>query len=246
MTTLPTLSLFAAYVASIIASFMRGCAKAAPMASNRATEPRHVRLYEWMTKSPAWRSLDVYERCLYAEFKARYSGANNGDISFSGEEMAEALNCSNVPADRACKRLIELGFVKLAKRGHFDWKARGENRSRASTWILTEYSLDYPERSAMPPTKDFMKWRPEKIPPRAVRKKTRGDEITPMGLPDHPIQKPMGLPDQPNGVTGSPDKAQNTDMNGVTRSPAYISTTTHGSPSGPGSSAYALASGRAG
>lgn len=193
----------------------------------RATEPRHVRLYEWMTNSPAWRSLDVYERCLYTEFKARYTGANNGDISFSGEEMAAALNCSNVPADRACRRLIALGFVKLAKKGHFDWKARAENRTRASTWILTEYSLDYPERSAMPATKEFMRWRSETIPPRPVKKKTRGDEITPMGLADHPIPEPMGLPDHPNGVTRSPDEAQKPDMDGVTRSPAYISTTTH-------------------
>src|SRR5262249_30857908 len=154
---------------------------------SRASEPRHVRLYEWMTNSAAWRSLDVYERCLYVEFKARYSGANNGDISFSGEEMAEALNCSNVPADRACKRLVDLGFVKLAKKGHFDWKARAENRTRASTWILTEYPLDYPERSAMPATKEFMRLRPETLPPRPVKKKTRGDHVTPMGWPRHPI-----------------------------------------------------------
>ncbi|TIV66916.1 MAG: hypothetical protein E5V89_25135 [Mesorhizobium sp.] len=84
------------------------------------------------------------------------------------------------------RRLIELGFVKLAKRGLFDWKARGENRTRASTWILTEYSLDYPERSTMPPTNEFMKWRPEKIPPRPIGKKHR-------------------VTRSPQGVTASPE-----------------------------------------
>ncbi|WJI80835.1 MULTISPECIES: hypothetical protein [unclassified Mesorhizobium] len=178
-----------------------------------------------MTQSPAWRSLDVYERALYVEFKARFTGANNGDISFSGKEMAEALNCSNVPADRACKRLVALGFVKLAKKGHFDWKARAENRTRASTWILTEYSLDYPERSAMPATKEFMRWRAETIPASPIKKKTRGDEITPVGRPGHPTPEAMGLSDHPSRVTPSPDKAQNSNMNGVTTSPAYTSTT---------------------
>lgn len=190
---------------------------------SRSGEPRHVRLYEWMTNSPAWRSLDVYERCLYVEFKGRYSGANNGNIAFSGDEMCGALNCSNRPADRACDRLVELGFVKLATKGHFDWKARAEGRSRASTWTLTEYPLDHPTHSAMPATKDFMKWRPEKIPP---RKKTRGDDVTRMAVPRHPISEDMAVPRHLNGVTTSPDNEQNQDMNGVTTSPAYISTTT--------------------
>ncbi|MER9005916.1 hypothetical protein NKI15_19995 [Mesorhizobium sp. M0862] len=191
--------------------------------AGRSGEPRHVRLYEWMTNSPAWRSLDVYERCLYVEFKGRYSGANNGDIAFSGDEMCVALNCSNRPADRACDRLVELGFVKLATKGHFDWKARAEGRSRASTWTLTEYPLDYPTHSAMPATKDFMKWRAEKIPP---RKKTRGDVVTRMAVPRHPVSEDMAVPRHPNGVTTSPDNDQNQEMNGVTTSPAYTSTTT--------------------
>ncbi len=221
------------------------------MVKARSGEPRHVRLYEWMTNGAAWRSLDVYERCLYVEFKARYSGSNNGDIGFSGDEMCVALNCSNRPADRACERLVQLGFVKIAKKGHFDWKARAEGRSRSSTWTLTEYPLDYPTHSAMPATKDFMKWREGKIPPRniAPRKKTRGDDGTPMAGPRHPIPEDMAVPRHPNGVTTSPDNSENEDMNGVTTSPAYISTTTRAdadqpaTPSKPQANTYARAKG---
>ncbi|MGN6143436.1 MAG: hypothetical protein ACTHOP_07595, partial [Mesorhizobium sp.] len=96
-----------------------------------AGELRHVRLYDWMMQCPAWRSLDVYERALYVEFKARYNGTNNGDIAFSGDEMAAALNCSNRPADRALRTLTDRGFIRLSKRGHFDWKRRQDGGSRS-------------------------------------------------------------------------------------------------------------------
>lgn len=123
-------------------------------------ESRHVRLYDWMMRSAAWQSLDVYERSLYVEFKARYNGSNNGDIAFSGDQMAKSLNCSNRPADRALRTLLDRGFVRLSQRGHFDWKSRSDGSSRSNTYILTEYPIDWPAHSAMPATKDFMKWHP--------------------------------------------------------------------------------------
>ena len=189
-----------------------------PLRNGRSgSDPRHVRLYEWLLRSPAWQSLDVYEKALYVEFKARYNGTNNGGISFSGDEMAAALNCSNKPADRALRVLIERGFVRLSEKGSFDWKTRGEGRSRASTYILTEHGIDLPVRSVMPPTKDFMKWRPTD----AAKNKTRGDEGTPLGGQDTPIKPGMGGRDTPNGSTSSPDKAKHRPLNGGTSSPTY-------------------------
>ncbi|RUU35369.1 hypothetical protein EOC93_26340 [Mesorhizobium sp. M6A.T.Ce.TU.002.03.1.1] len=140
-------------------------------------EPRHVRLYHWLMDCPAYQSLDVYGRVLLVEFKKRYNSTNNGNISFSGREMEAALGCSNKPADRALSDLIDRGFVKVAKKGHFDWKTQAGGGTRASTYILTEYPIDYPMRVLAPATKDFMKWRPAK----ALQKKTRGDESTTMG-----------------------------------------------------------------
>lgn len=180
-------------------------------------EPRHVRLYHWLMDCPAYQSLDVYGRTLLVEFKKRYNSTNNGNISFSGTEMEKALGCSNKPADRALSDLIDRGFVKVAKKGHFDWKRKIAGGSRANTWILTEYPIDYPTHSAMPATKDFMKWRPAK----ALQKKTRGDESTPMGGREHRIAESMGGREHPNGVTTAPDTAQKHDMNGGTRAPPY-------------------------
>ncbi|MER8393737.1 hypothetical protein NKH10_17725 [Mesorhizobium sp. M1340] len=180
-------------------------------------EPRHVRLYHWLLESPAYQSLDVYGRALLVEFKKRYNSVNNGNIAFSGKEMEAALSCSNKPADRALSDLIDRGFVKVAKKGHFDWKRQVEGGSRANTWILTEYPIDYPTHSAMPATKDFMKWRPAK----ALQKKTRGDESTAMGGRRHRIPEGMGGREHPNGVTTAPDMTQKHDVNGGTRAPPY-------------------------
>jgi len=182
-----------------------------------AREPRHVRLYHWVLESAAYQSLDSYGRALLVEFKKRYTGNNNGDIGFSGSEMERALGCSNGPADRALRDLIDRGFVKLSQKGSFSWKRAQGGGSRASTWTLTEYPIDWPERSAMPATKDFMRWRPKPAP----TKKSRGENITPMGVGDHPINGGMGVGDHPNGVTRSPHEAQNRDADGVRISPPY-------------------------
>jgi len=46
--------------------------------------PRHVRLYHWMTDSPAWRSLTALDRAMYIEMAKRYvgEGTNNGQIPY--------------------------------------------------------------------------------------------------------------------------------------------------------------------
>jgi len=181
--------------------------------SRTGGEPRHLRLYEWFTRSAAWRSLDVYERALYIEFKQRYNGSNNGNIGFSGEEMRAALNCSNKPADRALRTLIERGFIKRAAIGHFDWKWRKEGGSRSSTYILTEHAVDYPLKVLSGPTKEFMRWQPPAT--------ARGDDSTPMRGRHHPIKKDMGGRQHPNGMPTSPEMADVANMNGVPTSPTY-------------------------
>jgi hypothetical protein len=187
------------------------------MKTRRGGEPRHVRLYEWLLECPAWRELDVYERQLYVEFKARYTGTNNGNIAFSGEEMAAALNCSNRPADRALKTLIAFGFIKVARKGHFDWKWRdGRRQNRSTTYSLTEYGIDYPERSLMPATKEFMRWRPE-----TFANKQRGDESARLGCAGNSLSGAMAALAHPNGTSRSPENDVVGERYGVTTSPAY-------------------------
>lgn len=199
--------------------------------SKTSRDARHVRLYEWMLASAAWQSLDVYERQLYVEFKRRYNGTNNGDIAFSGDEMAAKLNCSNRPADRALVTLIKRGFVEVSRRGSFDWKRTRDGKTggrRSSTYTLTEFPIDFPHKVLDVPSKDFMKWRSpaddKKVDEKKIKtkpkNKTRGDESTPLGRRDHPIDENMGVREHPNGVRRAPDKGENADTNGVRRAPA--------------------------
>ena len=58
----------------------------------------HVRLYRWVLKSAAYRSLDCYARSLLVELYGLYSGSNNGGLFLSVRESAERLNVSRMTA----------------------------------------------------------------------------------------------------------------------------------------------------
>ena len=116
----------------------------------RKGESKHVRHYEYMLASQAYRSLSCYARCLLTELGRRYNGDNNGDIPLSIREAAELLNCHKDTASKAFRELEDRGFVRTHIKGAFNVKVR-----LATTWILTEYRYD-----DQPPTKEFMKWRP--------------------------------------------------------------------------------------
>ncbi|MCZ6591643.1 MAG: hypothetical protein O7B98_10970 [Alphaproteobacteria bacterium] len=125
----------------------------------RKGEPKHVRIYRWMFDCPAYRSLNVYERCLLVELGRRYNGTNNGEISMSVREAANRLGCSINPAAKAFRGLEGRGFIRTHVKGAFNVKQR-----HATTWILTEY-----EYAGKKPTKDFMKWSTEKQNPVSPR-----------------------------------------------------------------------------
>jgi hypothetical protein len=116
----------------------------------RKGESKHVRHYEYMLTSQAYRSLSCYARCLLTELGRRYNGDNNGDIPLSIREAAELLNCHKDTAAKAFRDLEDRGFIRVRVRGAFNVKQR-----IATTWILTEYRYD-----DQPPTKQFMKWKP--------------------------------------------------------------------------------------
>ena len=121
---------------------------------------RYVALYHWVTDSAAWRDLDCVARCAYTELARRYAGpgSNNGRISHSVREMAEALGTSKATALRALDRLQDHGFVVVMKKGAFNMKQR-----HATEWRLTEYGCDVTGDLA---TKEFARW---KKPPILVK-----------------------------------------------------------------------------
>ncbi|GEM_PF-946010 len=123
----------------------------------RSNVSPYVQLHRWFLDSAAWRSLNVYARCLYIEIKRRYNGKNNGAISMSYREAQELVGCSNKPIPAAFRDLIEKGFIKQERRGSF------KGTPFATTWILTELPQDEPERSLVP-SKEFMSWKPNSSP----------------------------------------------------------------------------------
>ena len=111
---------------------------------------RHVRLYHWLMRCPAWKNLPPTSRALYAELGKHYNGSNNGKIGYSVREAAEDLNVAEDTAWRHFCILEERGFIKPMKKGAFSLKER-----HATEWRMTEFSCDV---TGIPPTKDFMRW----------------------------------------------------------------------------------------
>jgi hypothetical protein len=60
-------------------------------------EPRHVRLYHWLTDSPAWKDLNATARAIYVEIAKRYNGTNNGFIVYSVRQAADELKSARQP-----------------------------------------------------------------------------------------------------------------------------------------------------
>src|SRR5215470_9004835 len=114
---------------------------------------RYLSLRFWLLRSDAWKSLPAISRALSLELAARYNGSNNGRISYSVREGADALNVTKDTTARYLKILQDRGFIACTKRGAFSLKTTRD----ASEWRLTEYDSDVPVAHA---TKDFMRWRP--------------------------------------------------------------------------------------
>ncbi len=125
------------------------------MGSARTREARHVRLYHWMMRLPAWATLDCTARAAYIELVSRYSGtddkgfSNNGRIPLSLLELANALHISKQTAMRALASLEERGFIVIEAKGRFTTGFRS-----ATEWRLTEFPSN-----GKAPTKDFTRWK---------------------------------------------------------------------------------------
>lgn len=135
------------------------------------TEEKFVMLQHYLLKSDAYRSMKPLPRAVYTELKRRYNGRNNGEIFCSIRELVAELHCSKDGASAALRELEDKGFIRCARRGSFHYKVK-----HASLWVLTEERLGEEF-----PTKDFMRWKPQKensgTAPRtaAPEKRTEGE-----------------------------------------------------------------------
>lgn len=112
-----------------------------------------VQLHKGFTKGKAWRALKVGPRALYIELKARYNSYNNGGITLSVREAAQALNCAPNTAQTYFNELQEHGFIKEREKGRLGVGGKGI----ATKWELTELGF-----MGARPTQDYKNWKPLK------------------------------------------------------------------------------------
>ena len=113
---------------------------------------RHVRLYHYVLKSPAWQSLSANARCVYIEMATRYAGdgSNNGRLPYAVRDAVKTLHIGKSTAARALFDLQQRGFIVSTTKGGFSLKER-----HATEWRLTEFPCDVTHAL---PTKEFMRW----------------------------------------------------------------------------------------
>ena len=111
---------------------------------------QYAKVHYSMLSSLAWRSLKGFDIKIYFELRRRFNGRNNGEIFLSRSEACKLLNIGNTQAQNGFKRLEELGFIKVSKRGGFMGR-------QANQYILTEKPY-----KGNPPTNDWRRWQPPK------------------------------------------------------------------------------------
>ena len=135
---------------------------------NVAKRDRFMMIEHWEIRSAAWRELTPRDIRVYLLLHERYNGHNNGRISLSIREAAKFGRMAKSSAQKALRRLEELGFIKLSFKGSFSQKIRdGSGNCYASEYTLTSKKV-----GDSSPTKDFMSWIPKK---KTVPKQNRHD-----------------------------------------------------------------------
>jgi hypothetical protein len=120
---------------------------------NKRRDGKHVRLYDYLLKSPAYLSLSCPARAVLVEVARVYNGTNNGRLGMSIRMLAERCRIARGTAGKALKELQDRGFIDCVQVGAFSRKV-----PHASEWRLTWWPCDI---SRAPPERQFLKWRPE-------------------------------------------------------------------------------------
>lgn len=135
-----------------------------------------------MQDSPAWRTASGNAVKLLLHLM-RLSKGNNGfgdgkhdrgRLYLSEREAAAAIGVSRNTAARLFAELIELGFIRMASKGHFDVKGV------ATRWRLT--FQPYPH-GHMAPTNEWLDWKPGEQKPQAQKLNDIGSKTEPPEKP---------------------------------------------------------------
>ena len=117
-------------------------------------EGQYAPLTYGMLRSPAWRELSGSAVKLFLELHCRFNGSNNGELTLSYAEAAEALGLGKATIQRAYGELVAHGFVVLEKEGN--WYHR-----RAHEWRVTHKPVQK-VKGKISPTHDWLKYRSKK------------------------------------------------------------------------------------
>lgn len=131
---------------------MKGGRKALPNGRSKG-EAKHIRIYWWAFKSPAYRSLSCHARCVLEEMLFLHDGKNNGAIPASIRFLMERVHAGPHQVTRALAELEHKGFITRTRHGSFCHKT-GARNGEATTWCITMLEGSAGEQ----PTKDFMRW----------------------------------------------------------------------------------------
>lgn len=115
--------------------------------SKRQKEGQYAPLPYALLKSDAWRSLSGAAVRVFLELHTRFNGSNNGKLTLSYAEAAEALGMGKATVQRAYGELVDRGLVALEKEGN--WYHR-----QAHEWRLTIKPMQG-VKGKTPPTHDW-------------------------------------------------------------------------------------------
>jgi hypothetical protein len=86
------------------------------------SDPKHVRLYEHIERSEAWRNLSGTAVKAWLAIGLMHNGSNNGKIGVSSRELGDRIGASHVTAAKAILELVNAGFLRRTKSSSFGLK----------------------------------------------------------------------------------------------------------------------------
>jgi hypothetical protein len=113
-------------------------------------DARHVRLYEHIEKTPAWRDLSGTAVKAWLSIGLMHNGTNNGHIAVSSRELGKRIGAHHSVAARAILELENAGFLRCVKASSFSQKRM------AAEYRLTHLRCDV---TGQPPTKEYCRSR---------------------------------------------------------------------------------------
>lgn len=112
-------------------------------------DARHVRIYQHMANTYAWRSLPSTAAKAYVTICLVYNGSNNGALGIGARWLGKELGLCQSAAAKAINDLIGHGFLQITKSSSFSRKRT------AAEYRLTAFPCNKTGESA---TKNYLRF----------------------------------------------------------------------------------------